>query len=232
VRILNAEDGSLKTVIGMTSDVVYDAQFSPDGARLATAAADGTVRLFEVATWKEERVITSHSDWVFAVAWSKDGTKLSSASRDKTSKVFDVQSGDLLITFSQHNAAVRGTLWHPEGKEVYSSGSDNQIRRWDLAEAKQKGNLGFGDEVYKLVATGDEFFFAASADKTVRQFRRNDGGEVRKFGGMTDAALSVAHHAQTNRVAAGSFDGRVIVWNVADGNVISNFLAAPGYKAE
>jgi WD40 repeat protein len=231
VRILKAEDGSLVQVLAMTSDVVYDAQFSPTGDRLATAAADGAIRIFEVATWKEQLVITSHSDWVMAVAWSDDGTKLASGSRDKTSKVFDAKTGDLVVTFAQHNAAVKGVFWHPENNKVYSSGSDNQIRRWELNEAKQVANVGFGDEVYKMIGGGPEFFYAASADKTVRQFKRADGGQAKQFAGMTDAALSVAYHAATNRVASGAFDGRVIVWNVADAAVISNFLAAPGYKA-
>ncbi|HTN77950.1 MAG TPA: c-type cytochrome domain-containing protein, partial [Pirellulaceae bacterium] len=136
-RILKAEDGSVANVIAMTSDVVFDAVFSPQGDRLATAAADGTVRLFEVASWKEQMVITSHSDWVMAVAWNADGSKLASGSRDKTAKVYDAKTGDLIVTFPQHNAAVKGVAFHVSGNEVFSSGSDNQIRRWKLEEAKQ-----------------------------------------------------------------------------------------------
>ena len=75
----------------------------------------------------------------------------------------------------------------------------------------QAGNSGLGDEVYKLTPGGNEFFYAASADKTVRQFKRADGGQAKQFAGMTDAALCAAYHGATNRVAAGSFDGRVIV---------------------
>jgi WD40 repeat protein/mono/diheme cytochrome c family protein len=231
VRILKAEDGSLVTVVGMTSDVVFDAQFSPQGDRLATAAADGVIRIFGTADWKEQLAITSHSDWVMAIAWSDDGSKLASGSRDKTSKTFDAKTGDLVVTFSQHNAPVKGVYWNADMKEVFSAGSDNQVRRWELNEAKPKGNAGFGDEVYKLSPGGAEFFFAASADKTVRQFKRADGGQAKQFNGMTDAALCVSYNAATNRVAAGGFDGRVIVWNVADGMPVSNFIAAPGYKA-
>ena len=230
VRILKAEDGSIVNVINMTSDVVFDAVFSPQGDRLATAAADGTIRLWEVASWKEQLTITSHSDWVMAVAWSSDGAKLASGSRDKTAKVFDAKTGDLVITFPQHNAAVKGVAFHPSNAEVFSSGSDNQIRRWNLTEAKQNGGHGFGDEVYKLPTVG-EFFFAAVADKSVRQYKLQDQSQVRQYNGLTDAALCVAYNAAANRLAAGSFDGRVIVWNGADGKEIANFIAAPGYKA-
>lgn len=231
VRILNAADGSLVTAVAMTSDVVFDAQFNPQGDRLATAAADGVVRLFDVASWKEQQTITSHSDWVMAVAWSDDGSKLASASRDKTAKVYDAQTGDLLVTFSQHNAPVRGVHFKSDASEVYSSGSDNQVRRFDLAEGKQKGNAGLGDEIYKLVSAGPEHFLAPSADKSLRLYRRGDGGQAKQLNGMTDAALCAAWHGETQRVAAGGFDGRVVVWNLADDKVVASFIAAPGYQA-
>lgn len=229
VRILNAADGSIANVVAMTSDVVYDALFSPQGDRLATAAADGTIRIFDVASWKEQLVITSHSDWVMAVAWSADGSKLASGSRDKTAKLFDAKTGDLIITFAQHNAAVKGVAFQPEDKELFSSGSDNQIRRWNVVEGKQLGNHGFGDEVFKLPISG-EFLFAASGDKSVRQFRLKDGEQVRQFNGLTDAALCAAYHPDSKRLAGASFDGRVIVWNVEDGKELVNFVAAPGWK--
>lgn len=228
VRLFNLENGELEKVLGMTSDVVFDIAYNPAGDRIATAAADSTVRLFEVATGNEQRTISSHSDWVFAVAWSPDGSKLATASRDKTAKVFDAASGDLLITFSQHNQPVRGVLFHPEGAQVYSSGGDNKVRRWSVADGKQAGEMGLGGEVYKL-ASGGEFFFTASAEKKVRQVRAKEQKQVREFAGPADWTLSAAYHADTKRVAAGTFDGQVIVWNADDGSQVTTFTAAPGY---
>src|SRR5439155_11750082 len=48
VRLLKPDSGELTKVLGMTSDVVFDCAFSPSGDRLATAAADGVVRVFDV----------------------------------------------------------------------------------------------------------------------------------------------------------------------------------------
>lgn len=228
VRIFNPS-GELQRVVATTADVVFDAAFSPDGTKLATAAADGAVRVFEVATGKELNAITSHSDWVFAVAWSPDGTKLASASRDKTAKAYDMaKNGELMITFSGHNNAVRGVMFHPDNAQVYSSGSDNKVRRWNLAEAKQAAEIGLGGESYKL-ASGAEFFVTASAEQKVRQFKKADQAQVREYPGAKDWVLSAAIHEGTKRIAAGNFDGEVIVFNAEDGKEVTRFMAAPGY---
>jgi dipeptidyl aminopeptidase/acylaminoacyl peptidase len=228
VRLIKPDSGELVQVLGMTSDVVFDCAFSPQGDRLATAAADGAVRVFDVAGGNEQLTITSHSDWVFAVAFNADGSKLATASRDKTAKVFDAKTGELLITYNNHNQPVRGVLFHPGGAEVYSSGSDNKLHRWSIAEAKKATETGLGGEAYKLTAAGD-FFLTASADNKARQFNAKEHKQIREFTGPKDWVLSTAFHAAAKRLAGGTFDGQVFVWNAEDGVIITSFYAAPGY---
>jgi DNA-binding beta-propeller fold protein YncE len=229
VRIFTAATGELQKVVGTTSDVVFDCVFSPQGDKIAVAAADGSIRVFQVADGKEILNITSHSDWVFAIAWNADASKLASASRDKTAKVFDAKTGELLITYSGHQSAVRGVLFHPDGAEVYSSGSDNKIHRWKIADAAKTSELPFGGEVYKLTPAG-EFFLTSSAEQKVRQFKSKEQAAVREYPGAKDWVLSAAFNATTKRIAGGTFDGEVKIWNADDGKDVITILAAPGLK--
>lgn len=226
-RVFKIENGELARVVGGSSDVVFDAAWNPAGDRLAVAAADGSIRLFDANTGAEQLTITSHSDWVFAVAFSPDGAKLASASRDKTAKVFDAKTGDLLVTYSAHNQPVRGVMFHPDGAEVFSSGSDNKVHRWKVEGAAKSAEVALSGEAYKL-AQGGDFFFTASAEKKVRQFGAKDQKPVREYAGANDWVLASAFHAATKRVAAGAFDGQVLVWNAEDGKQVSAFMAAPG----
>jgi WD40 repeat protein len=228
VRIFKPDTGELVRVLGMTTDVVFDCAFSPQGDRLATCAADAAVRIFNVSDGAEQLTITSHSDWVFAVTWKADGSQLATASRDKTAKVFDANTGDLLITYSGHNQPVRGVLFHPDGAEVYSAGSDNKVHRWKIADAAKASEIGLGGEAYKLTPAG-EFFLTASADNKARQFKAKEQQQVREYTGAKDWILSTAMHAGTKRIAAGAFDGQVLVWNADDGALVTSFLAAPGH---
>jgi RNA polymerase sigma factor (sigma-70 family) len=49
------------------------AAFAPDGRTLATASADGVVRLWETATWKVRAEFRGHRDRVTALAFGPDG---------------------------------------------------------------------------------------------------------------------------------------------------------------
>jgi hypothetical protein len=229
VKLVNPADGAEQRLLMTTSDEVFDVAVSPDGKRLAVAAADRAIRIFNLADGKLERTIENHADWVMAVAWSPDGARIASASRDKTSKLFEAATGQLLATYSAHAETVYGVAFSSDGKFVYSSGRDNRIRQWKTDDAANAGEVSFGGEVYKMIAAGD-FLFAPSADKTVRQFKRADRAAVRSYEGLADWVYAVAYHHGTKRIAAGGYDGRVIVWNAENGKPLAQFIAAPGYS--
>lgn len=228
-RVFEMATGNLVHVLGTTSDEVLDVAFSPQGNRLAIGAADSVIQVFEMPGGNHELTITSHSDWVMALAWNADGSKLASASRDKTAKVFDSKTGELLVTYSGHGQPVKGVAFHPENKDVFSAGADNKIHRWQIADAKKTAEVAFGGEVFKLPLGGD-FMFAASADKTVRKFEAKTQKQIHSYAGHKDWALSVAYHDGAKRVAAGGFDGRVLIWNADDAKEVAALVAAPGYE--
>jgi WD40 repeat protein len=57
-------------------------RWSPDGTRLASAANDKTVRVWDPETGTELHQLSGHTNSVVSVAWSPDGTRLASASED------------------------------------------------------------------------------------------------------------------------------------------------------
>ena len=229
VRLFDPENGDLRKVLGAASDIVLDVAFNPQGDRLALAMPDGAIRVFDVATGKAQLTIASHADWTTAVAWNNEGLMLASASRDKTAKVHDAQSGELLASYAGHAESVTGVAFHPDGKEVFSSGADNKIHRWQIADAVKTGESSFSGEVFKLSTVG-EFLFAASADKTVRQFGVRAHNQIASLTGHKDWALSHAYHPSSKRLASGGFDGEVCIWTIEDGKSTVTFVAAPRDK--
>ena len=230
-KIFQVADGKLLGDLVRTNDSVFAVSLSPDEKRLATAGADRAIRVFDFATQKQQLLIEDHADWVMDVAWSADGTRLASASRDKTSKVFDAVSGDSLVTFNGHGQPVYGVGFQADGKIVVSSGSDKQIRTWNVADAKQVKVIGgFGNEVFRIIVTPEGHVYSCSADKNARAHQVSDGKALKTFAGHTDWVYSVAVHAGTKRVVAGSYNGEVRIWNIDDAKESLKIIAAPGYK--
>lgn len=232
VKFFNVENGALTADLFTTDDEVFAVAFSPDGTRLAAAAADRSIRLFDVASRQQQKMIEDHADWVMDIAWSPDGKKVATASRDKTSKVFDSTTGESQSTFNGHGQPVFGVGFLPDGNSVATSGRDNRIRVWAVADAKQAREIGFGGEVFRIQTTPDGMSFAGSADKFAKQHNLTNGQQVKQFGPHNDWVYSVAYHAGSKRVASGSHDGEVRIWNAEDGKELVKFIAAPGFKPQ
>ena len=228
VKLFNTADGTLIADLFTTDDEVFAVAFSPDGTRLAAACADRSVRLFDVATRQQQKLIEDHADWVMDVAWSPDGKRIATASRDKTSKVFDSTTGESQATFNTHQQPVFGVGFLPDGNTVATSGRDNRIRVWTVADSKQAREIALGGEVFRITMMGDGTAFSGSADRFARQHNLTNGAEMKKFGPHNDWVYSAAYHAGTKRVASGSHDGEVRIWNYDDGKEITKFIAAPG----
>jgi WD40 repeat protein len=231
VKLFAATGGDLVADLVRTADAIFAVAFSPDGKRLAVGGADRAIRVFDVATRKQQLLIEDHADWVMDVAWLPDGSKLVSASRDKTAKVFDAKTGDSLVTFNGHGEPVFGVDVAPDGKTIITSGRDKSLRRWNVSDAKEVQRItGFGDEVFRVAVTRDGRIFSCSADRKARVHSLADGKLLKTFAGHADWVYSVAYNDVTKRLATGSFDGEVRIWNAEDGKGLVTFLAAPGYR--
>lgn len=230
IALYDPSSGKLVRSLATTSDVAFDVQFDPQGKKLAAAAADRSVRVFDVASGKQEQLIEDHADWVMAVAWSPDGKRLASASRDKTSKVFDVASGDSLTTFPGHNEPVLGVTFSADGKQVYTAAADKRVRIWNPDDGKEAANItGWGGEIYELLIADDRLM-SCSADKTARVHQLKDRKQLYSLSGHADSVFTLSYHADSKRLASGSYDGEIRIWNTDDGKLLLSFSAAPGLE--
>lgn len=77
---------------------IYCIAFSPDGKLLATGSQDKTVRIWEVKTGKEQKIIAGETHHIWSVTFSPDGTRLAFGDGDCV-KICDVKTGETLDTW-------------------------------------------------------------------------------------------------------------------------------------
>lgn len=231
VKLFDPNTGLVVKDLGTMPEEAFGVAFNPAGTRLAACSADRSIRVYDVASGKQELLIEDHADWVMAVCWNQDGTRLASASRDKTSKVFDSATGDSLTTFPGHGEPVYGVAFSPDGTQVFTGGANRQVHVWNPADGNKIADIaGYSGEVFKVQIRAG-FVFTCSADKTAKQHNVADRAQVRSFDGHTDWVFTLDFNEATKRLATGSFDGEVRIWNTDDGALVTSFKAAPGLAA-
>ena len=112
---------------------VHDAACSPTDHVLATADADGSVRLWDLESGKLLRILLAHEHAIRAVAWSPDGKTLAALGAAGIADLWDPESGRLLLTIhtgpSRRPGLVEGR--RPPGdrrrqENLYLGGADGQ----------------------------------------------------------------------------------------------------------
>ena len=229
LRLFDPKSGAMLRQLLSSTDTLLDVKFSPDGSLLAVAGADHSLSIFELPSGRRRHKLSVHSDAVTAVAFSPDGTLVASVSLDRGAKVFNATTGKLVTTYREHQAPLYAVAFTQDGKEVLSAGRDKAAHQWNVAEGKKQRELGGLGDILKLLPNEDQIYLAGSAKK-LSQAGAADLKPGRGFEGSTDWIYSLTLDPNTQRLAAGSYDGNVTVWNLADGKQLNHFNASPGYS--
>ncbi len=232
VRVFDVATGALTAAFAEPKDVVYSLAASPEGTFLAAGAAGSAVYVWDLRTKLLATALKDHVDWVAGVAFSPDGKLLATASADKTMQVWEVE-GWKKVASRREPEALSAVAFGPDGTTLAAAvgGTTERVIRTGRKEDARW---------YRAMTTGDGIplgmvwnakanrIYAACSDKTVRVFQGN-GTTGPILRGHTDWVYGVAASTDGARVASGSGDGTVRLWNGADGKPLATLVQlAPG----
>ena len=199
---------------GHTGPVV-SVSFTPDGALMATAGTDGTVRLWDTATG------TPHGTpfaGINVVEFSPDGRLVATASADHTLRLWDVATGQPHgPPLVGHTALVTGAAFSPDGTLVAGSSNDGSVLLWDIATGRAHGAPLPGYTPVDAVAFSPDGRLLATAgvDRAVRLWDVATGQPHGvPLSGQGEEVTSVAFSRDGRLLASTSGDGTTWLWDL------------------
>jgi serine/threonine protein kinase/tetratricopeptide (TPR) repeat protein len=124
---------SLRLTIRGHEAAVKSVQVSPDGKTIASAGADGTLRLWSLATGKQSAVFRGSSSRHSRLAFSPDGRTLALLAHDGTLKLWDMTTGQELASAKTDSGDWVDLAWSPDGKVLASiSNHSPGVTLWDV----------------------------------------------------------------------------------------------------
>jgi WD40 repeat protein/serine/threonine protein kinase len=116
IRVPAPLNGEVRALRGHQGQV-YGASLNPDTTR-AVSSGDDAVRLWDLRSGKELRVLRAHADGISAVAFSPNGKRIASGGGDNLVKIWNAATGKLLHTLRGHTKALSRVAFSKDGRRL------------------------------------------------------------------------------------------------------------------
>lgn len=109
---------------GHTS-VVRAIAISPDGARTATGARDGSIHIASLGSGTVEHTLDGHDVAIAALSFAPTSDRLAAADESGQLRVIDVRDGHVIVSGRPHERWINGLSWSSDGRWIVTASDDH-----------------------------------------------------------------------------------------------------------
>jgi len=205
-----------RTLVGHSRYVMAVA-VTQDGWAVS-GSADGTLKVWDLATGRLVRTLAAHEESVRDVAVTPDGRRAISASFDATLKVWDLGSEQPVLDLAGHEGAVRAVALTPDGDRAVSGSEDCTLIVWSLETGDVIHRLtGHRRAVWGVAVTGDGRWAVSVADDgQLIVWDLGCGALVHSVAVAKRGLRAVALVPGTHRAIVGAKGGALTIWDLGE----------------
>jgi len=230
--LLSAQDqyfaGQLAGHIGM----IYTAMFSPNGRILATASADGTARLWDVASHQPLAALDGHTGPIYDAEFRPDGRVLATAGIDGTARLWDVASHQPIAALpGVPGITLYAVTFSHDGSILATTDKDGTARLWDVASRHQIAPLNGGHSglIFGAAFSPNNRILATTGDDgTARLWDVASHQQIATLPGHTGRINNVTFSSDGHILATVGTDTTVKLWDVATHQQIATLTGHTG----
>jgi WD40 repeat protein len=207
--------------------------FSLDGRRALVAAADRSVRYWDVEARRDLKILVGHTGSVWSVAFHPVASLGLSGGIDGTVRLWDLSTGSERKRIEAHESLVSTVVFSRDGNRAISGGYDGTVRVWEVggsgsdSREVQRFEPGF-KYVHALDWHPRQPLLAVAADRGVWLWNPNTGEVARHWQAHDSAVTSVRFSPDGGSLVSGGDDGRVRLWETRTGNRLADWVGHSG----